>query len=132
MKLIFLYISLLLFSACHTSRNAMSLNAWNGGKDSSIVVTPPRDAIGEFSPSTLIISYDAQVGKQPLLDAIKACGAQVIYDYKMMSGMAIKKPYSITLDEAIAHFSKVKGVTHVARDRIIRLTDPIRPPVVDR
>ena len=88
MKLIFLYISLLLFSACHTSRNAMSLNAWNGGKDSSIVVTPPRDAIGEFSPITLIISYDAQVGKQPLLDAIKACGAQVIYDYKMMSGMA--------------------------------------------
>ncbi len=86
----------------------------------------------EYSPTTLIISYDAQVGKQPLLDAIEACGAQVIYDYKMMAGMAIKKPDNMTLDEAIAHFSKVKGVTHVARDHIIRLTDPVKPPVFDR
>ena len=131
MKSIFIYIVLLLCTACHTSQNTMPSIARNGN-DSSIVITPPRDAIGEFSPTTLIISYDAQVGKQPLLDAIEASGAQVIYDYKMISGMAIKKPDNMTLDEAIAYFKKVKGVTHVERDRIIRLTDPVKPPVFDR
>ncbi len=131
MKSISLYIALLLCTSCHTSQSTMPSIAWNGN-DSSTVVKPPRDAIGEYSPTTLIISYDAQMGKQPLLDAIEASGAQVIYDYKMISGMAIKKPDNMTLDEAIAYFKKVKGVTHVERDRIIRLTDPVKPPVFDR
>lgn len=86
----------------------------------------------EYSPTTLIITYDAEVGKQPLLDAIEASGAQVIYDYKIIHGMAIRKPDDMTLDEAIAHFSKVKGVLTVEKDRIIRLTDPVKPPVFDR
>ena len=29
--------------------------------------------------------------------------------------------------DAIAFFKKVKGVTSVERDRIIRLTDPVKP-----
>ena len=131
MKSTLIYIALLLCAACHTSQSTMPSIAWYDN-DSSTVVKPPRDAIGEYSPTTLIISYDAQVGKQPLLDAIEASGAQVIYDYKMISGMAIKKPDNMTLDEAIAYFKKVKGVTHVERDRIIRLTDPVKPPVFDR
>ena len=131
MKSTLIYIALLLCAACHTSQSTMPSIAWNDN-DSSTVVKPPRDAIGEYSPTTLIISYDAQVGKQPLLDAIEASGARVIYDYKMISGMAIKKPDNMTLDEAIAYFKKVKGVTHVERDRIIRLTDPVKPPVFDR
>ncbi|MBR5102758.1 MAG: hypothetical protein IK092_06505, partial [Muribaculaceae bacterium] len=88
-------------------------------------------SFGEFSPTTLIISYDSIVGKQPLIDEINATGAQIKYDYKFIHAMAIIKPESMTLDEAIAHFRKVKGVTAVERDRIIRLTDPVKPPVLD-
>ena len=131
MKTIFLYIALLLCASCHTSQSALESIAWNGN-DSTIVVKPPRDGIGEFSPSTIIITYDAEVGKQPLLDAIEASGAEIIYDYKLIHGMAIKKPENMTLDEAIAHFRKVKGVLTVEKDRIIRLTDPVRPPVFER
>ena len=131
MKTIFLYIALLLCASCHSSQSTLEPIAWNGN-DSTIVVKPPRDGIGEFSPTTIIVTYDAEVGKQPLLDAIKASGAEIIYDYKLIHGMAIKKPENMTLDEAIAHFRKVKGVLTVEKDRIIRLTDPVRPPVFER
>ena len=131
MKTIFLYIAVLLCASCHTAQNTLEPSAWNSN-DSTIVVKPPRDAIGEFSPTTLIITYDAEVGKQPLLDAIQASGAQVIYDYRIIHGMAIRKPDDMTLDQAIAHFRKVKGVLTVEKDRIIRLTDPVKPPVFDR
>ena len=131
MKTIFLYIAVLLCASCHTGQSTLEPIAWNGN-NSTIVVKPPRDPIGEFSPTTIIITYDAEVGKQPLLDAIEGCGAEIIYDYKIIHGMAIRKPDDMTLNEAIAHFRKVKGVLTVEKDRIIRLTDPVKPPVFDR
>ena len=88
--------------------------------------------IGEFSPTNLIITYDSIVGKQPLMDAINSSGAQIIYDYHFIHGMAIRKPDNMTLDEAIAFFRRVKGVLAVERDHIIRLTDPVKPPLLDR
>lgn len=118
---VILVLSLACFS-CHSKQQLVPFDE----------MLPQRDAVGEYSPTTLIITYDAEVGKQPLLDAIKASGAQIIYDYKMIHGMAIKKPDNMTLDEAIAHFRKVRGVLTVEKDRIIRLTDPVKPPVLDR
>ena len=114
---------------------AMPLWACHSQQQVEKVTLPIRnDSIPgmEYSPTTLIITYDAEVGKQPLLDAIQASGAQVIYNYRIIHGMAIRKPDDMTLDQAIAHFRKVKGVLTVEKDRIIRLTDPVRPPVFDR
>ena len=38
----------------------------------------------------------------------------------------------MTLDEAIDYFRRVEGVVSVERDRIIRLTDPVKPPLLTR
>jgi uncharacterized membrane protein YsdA (DUF1294 family) len=91
-----------------------------------------RDPIGEFSPTTLIIMYDSDVGKQPLLEAVRKYKAEVIYDYSIIPGMAIRKPEDKTLEEAIVMFRKVKGVTSVEKDRITRLTDPVKPRLETR
>ena len=82
---------------------------------------------GEFSPNILIIMYDEAVGKEPLLEAIEAYGAELKYDYSLIPGMAIRIPDGKDIRDALAFFKKVKGVTSVERDRIIRLTDPVKP-----
>ena len=108
-------------ASCHTRVNQVQ----------PIVIDRQHDGL-EYSPTTLLILFDPEVGKQPLLDAIEQYGAEVIYDYKMMNGMAICKPDDKTLDEAIELFKQVKGVTHVEKDRIIRLTDPVKPRPVEK
>ena len=90
----------------------------------SLVTTEPE---GEYSPNTLIIMYDEAVGKEPLLEAIETYGAEVKYDYSLIPGMAIRFPDGKDIHDAIIFFRKVRGVTSVERDRIIRLTDPVKP-----
>ena len=82
---------------------------------------------GEYSPNTLIIMYDETVDKDPLMKAIQAYGAEVRYDYSLIPVMAIRIPDGKGISDAIAFFRKVRGVTSVERDRIIRLTDPVKP-----
>lgn len=82
---------------------------------------------GSVSPTNLIIMYDAEIGKETLLQAVKDYGAELLYDYRIISGIAIKIPEGKHILEAIAYFSKVKGVTAVERDHIYHLIDPVRP-----
>lgn len=79
------------------------------------------------SPTNLIIMYDAEVGKDALLQAVKDYGAELLYDYRIISGIAIKIPEGKHILEAIAYFSRVKGVTAVERDHIYHLIDPVKP-----
>ena len=101
------------------------------GKKSIQILEPPiyvEDAPGqEFAPDRLIIMYDEAVGKDPLVKAIQAYPAEILYDYKLVPGMAIKLPEGSDLKEAIRYFKQVKGVVSVERDRIYHLTDPVRP-----
>ena len=94
------------------------------------VVRPIRPRPGQEVPSkpqklhsdnTLIIYYDSKSGKKTLMKAIKKYGATVIYDYKNISSIAIKLPEGKNVDEAKAHFEKVKGVIHVDYDKILRI-----------
>ena len=80
-----------------------------------------------YSPNTLIIMYDAEIGKEPLLAAIKQYQAEIIYDYSIIPGMAIRIPDGANIHVAMAWFKKVEGVVSVERDQIIRLTDPVKP-----
>ena len=80
-----------------------------------------------YSPNTLIIMYDAEVGKEPLLAAIKEYQAEILYDYSIIPGMAIRIPEGANIHVAMAFFKKVEGVVSVERDQIIRLTDPVKP-----
>ena len=81
----------------------------------------------EHSPNVFLVMYDEKVGKAPLQKAIKAYGCEVIYDYNLINGMALKKPDGKTLEETMQYFKGVKGVLTVEYDHIIRLTDPIKP-----
>lgn len=82
-----------------------------------------------YSPSTLIIMYDAEVGKEPLLKAVEGYAAEIIYDYSIIPGIAIRIPEGTDIHKAIAFFKEVEGVVSVERDQIYRLTDPVRPAV---
>ena len=81
----------------------------------------------EHSPDRFLVMYDEKVGKEPLLKAIKKYNCEIIYDYKIITGMALKKPEDKTLEETMQYFRQVKGVTSVEYDYITRLTDPIKP-----
>ena len=88
-----------------------------------------EDRFQEYAPDRLIIMYDEIIGKEPLLKALKDYNAEIIYDYDIIPGMAIKIPEGSDIKEAIKFFKSVKGVVSVERDRIIRLTDPVKPKV---
>ena len=83
--------------------------------------------IEEHSPSVFLVMYDAEIGKEALLKAIKDYKVEIIYDYRMMNGMALKKPDDKTLEETMAFFRKVKGVLSVEFDHVYHLTDPVKP-----
>lgn len=84
-----------------------------------------KEDIEFVSPTNLIIMYDPKVGKGPLLGAVKSYGAEIIYEYHIISGIAIKVPGDIL--QAIAFFANVKGVTAVERDHIYHLIEPVKP-----
>lgn len=96
------------------------------------ITMPVSGDIGEYSPTTLIVMCDSLIGKEPLRTALKEIGASIIYDYNIIYGMAIRKPDNMTLDETMAILKQVDGVISVSRDRITRLTDPVKPRVFDR
>ena len=97
------------------------------------VVTPTNNKyVPEHSPTVFLVMYDAEVGKEPLLKAIKEYKAEIVYDYNIINGMALKKPESKTLEETMQYFKTVRGVTHVEYDHIYRLTDPVKPKLMER
>ena len=77
--------------------------------------------VPQYSPSTLIIFYDAEIGKEPLLKAIEEYHSQIIYDLKMMNSITIKIPEGTNIEDAIKYFNKTQGVLQVNRDSIMQL-----------
>ena len=70
---------------------------------------------------TLIIFFDKKTGSKPLLKAIKKQGCTLLYKYKEFSGVAVKVDEKHDIDQAIADFKKVKGVTSVNKDGIMQV-----------
>ena len=81
----------------------------------------------EHSPNVFLVMYDKEIGKEPLQKAIEEYKCEVIYDYNIINGMALKKPKNKTLEKTMQFFKNVSGVTNVEYDHIIRLTDPVKP-----
>lgn len=100
-----------------------------GTQKQTIVIDDPLPIKEEIdvSPDKLIIMYDEGIGKEPLLAAVEAYGAELIYDYSIIPGIAIRIPDGKDIHDAIAYFKKVQGVTTVERDHIYHLTDPVQP-----
>jgi len=94
--------------------------------DDSLPALP--DPEGEmFSPNTLIVSYDAEMGTAQLDKAIEAYGAEVIYRYNNINAVTIRIPDGKDIHHAIDHFGQVNGVTAVNRDRKMRLMKHGKP-----
>ena len=83
--------------------------------------------VPEHSPNVFLVMYDTEIGKEPLLEAIKEYKVEIIYDYNIINGMALKKPDSKSLEETMQYFKEVKGVVSVEYDHIYHLTDPVKP-----
>ena len=75
----------------------------------------------DVSASTLIISYDSEIGDSALMQAVKDTKAKLIYHYNIINGIAIRIPQNMTMPEAIKYFKKVKGVIAVERDHVAHL-----------
>ena len=101
-----------------------------GTQKQTLVIDEPLPVHGDeidVTPNTLIIMYDTEIGKEPLLAAVEAYGAELIYDYSIIPGIAIRIPEGKDIRDAINYFKKVQGVISVERDQIIHLTDPVQP-----
>jgi len=83
--------------------------------------TEPSVTDQAYSPSTLIIFYDPEVGAEPLRKAINDYKAEVIYEYNNFNGFAISIPKGTNIEDAITYFNSVKGVLAVNRDAIYHL-----------
>lgn len=70
---------------------------------------------------TLIIFYDPQTGKQPLLEAVRRQQAEVLYDYKNFNGMAVTVAPENNIQQAIKLFETVPGVLSVQQDKMMQL-----------
>ena len=115
--IIYIFISVVVLASCK-SKQTLELSA---------PINIEHKYEPEHSPNVFLVMYDAEIGKDPLLKAIKEYGCEIVYDYSIISGMALKKPESKSLEETMKYFKTVKGVTTVEYDHIIRLTDPVKP-----
>lgn len=89
--------------------------------------TSPKDVIAPVKEThvnrNLIIYYDAETGDEALLQSVNDFGAELIYEYRTLKGIAIHIPEGKSMEEAEIYFSKVEGVLSVHRDEI-RYTNP--------
>ncbi len=69
--------------------------------------------------------YDSKVGKQAILKAIEDYGAQVLYHYSVVPGIAITIPFGTDIQDAITYFKSIPGVISVQRDRVYHIIQHI-------
>lgn len=116
--IIVLQVALLCFCSCHTRKEVPHV--------------APKGVAGDHSATTFLVMYDKAIGKTPLLEAIRKLKVGIVYDYGIISGMALRKPENLTLEETMQHFRNVKGVVSVEYDHIYRLTDPVKPKLLPK
>lgn len=73
--------------------------------------------------TTLIILYDAEIGKSALMDAIQLYKANMIYEYKILKGVVIQVKKSKAKD-AILFFQQIPGVLTVQEDQKLTIQSP--------
>lgn len=96
---------------------------------SDTVRIKPLQTDKSITTRTLIIYYDEKIGSQFLMDAVQEIGAELIYEYKTLKGIAVRIPEQKSVESAISYFKKIKGVSSVHRDRIYSIDPPVRSSV---
>ena len=80
----------------------------------------------EHSSEVFLVMYDAKKGKEHVLKAVHDYGCELIYDFNIIKGMAIKKNKDMSLEETMKLFKKVDGVISVDYDYVLHIDDPVR------
>lgn len=76
-------------------------------------------AVQNISPSTLIVYYTGS--NRRVLKLAREIGAEVIYSYRNINAVAVRKPENMTLDEAKQRFERLKNVAQVSYDHVYKL-----------
>ncbi|MBR4266250.1 MAG: hypothetical protein IKQ46_09370 [Bacteroidales bacterium] len=93
---------------------------------------PNMHDVIEHSSEVFLVTFDKEIGKEFLYQAIEDYGAEIVYDYEIIAGMSIKRPKNKSLEETMDYFRTVKGVLSVEYDLIYKLDDPVSPKPSDR
>lgn len=117
--LLFLLCAVIPLVACTAVQPATQTATWPEAH--RVPFHTPQAAHDTWSERVLIIFYDKAVGAEPLLAAIGSYGAEVIYRYNTLHGMAIAIPARRDVAGAIRHFQLVRGVLQVSRNQVHHL-----------
>lgn len=90
-------------------------------KDLADKVVYEQPAGTRYSKNTLMVFYDPHIGKESLKHALKKLNCEVLYEYRLSCGFAIKVPDGKSLRKTAKRLTKVHGVTYVTRDQIQKL-----------
>lgn len=70
-----------------------------------------------YSQNTLVIFYN-EAFKSAVISAIQARQADIIYDFNLMNGVAIRLNSNDDVQQAMQQLSKINGVITVNRDKL--------------
>ncbi|MFD2744442.1 MULTISPECIES: hypothetical protein [Sphingobacterium] len=76
---------------------------------------------GMDASRNLVIYYDKDTGNEQLLEAVQTFGAEIVYLYDALSGVAISIPDDKPMEDAISYFENIAGVTSVDRDGMMSI-----------
>lgn len=85
------------------------------GKPIVITVTPGDETRID---KNLIIMLSEEASLEAIAKEAISYGAEVLYKYNALNGLAIKIPEGKSVDEAMEHFKKLQGVVSVSKDQI--------------
>ena len=107
---------------------AAALSACAGTTPEVVRPAPPApDAADSLpQPHNLIVFFQDAKDRQTVLDAARAYGAEVLYNYQNRNAVALKIPPHKSMDAAERHFASIAGVIGVNRDQSLRL-HPVLP-----
>ncbi len=95
------------------------------------IVTPPVKSIvnPDLAVTDKLILYFEKGAKESVKKAILKYGAEIVYEYNALGGFAIKIPKGKSINDAMVYLKKIKGVSSVHRDQIIKLDDPVQTTI---
>ena len=71
---------------------------------------------------TLIVFYDEnEISLPKLKRKVKSYGAEIIYEYKEMKGIAVRISQGKSIEQGRKYFESIKGVTNVMKDGKVEL-----------
>lgn len=106
------FLTIVLFPSCSSKRKLLKHGP---------LLKPTTVDTAAVTTRTLIVWYDKETGKQPLLKACDSIGAEIIYEYSNFNAVALRIPDGMKMSKAVSRLSKVEGVIAVNRDRIMHL-----------